>query len=53
MVTSSDSGRCTIISNDQKSMITVNIEAQGDKTKIIITKRVSQLGQARHVFELS
>jgi len=37
MVTSSDSGRCTIISNDQKSMITVNIEAQGDKTKIIIT----------------
>ncbi|MFZ0419101.1 MAG: zinc ribbon domain-containing protein [Candidatus Sulfotelmatobacter sp.] len=37
MVTSSDSGRCTIISNDQKSMITINIEAQGDKTKIMIT----------------
>jgi hypothetical protein len=37
MVTSSDSGRCTIISNDQKSMITINIEARGDKTKIMIT----------------
>jgi hypothetical protein len=37
MVTSSDSGRCTIISNDHKSMITINIEAQGDKTKIQIT----------------
>lgn len=37
MVTSSDSGRCTIISNDNKSMITINIEAQGDNTKIMIT----------------
>ena len=37
MVTSSDSGRCTIISNDRKSMITINIEASGDKTKIMIT----------------
>ena len=37
MVTSSDSGRCTIISNDHKSMITINIEAQGDKTRIMIT----------------
>ena len=37
MVTTSDSGRCTIISNDHKSMITVNIEAHGDKTKIMIT----------------
>ena len=37
MVTTSDSGRCTIISNDRKSMITVNIEAEGGKTKIMIT----------------
>lgn len=37
MVTSSDAGRCTIISNDRNSMITINIEAQGDKTKILIT----------------
>jgi hypothetical protein len=37
MVTSSDAGRCTIISNDHKSMITINIEAEGGKTKIQIT----------------
>jgi len=37
MVTTTDAGRCTIISNDQKGMITVNIEAEGDKTKILIS----------------
>jgi hypothetical protein len=37
MVTSSDAGRCTIISNDHKSMITINIEAQGNRTKVQIT----------------
>jgi hypothetical protein len=37
MVTTFDAGRCTIISNDKKNMITVNIEAHGDKTKIMIT----------------
>jgi hypothetical protein len=37
MVTTSDAGRCTIISNDHKSMVTINIEAEGDKTKIMIT----------------
>jgi zinc ribbon protein len=37
MVTSSNTGHCTIISNDHKSMITINIEAEGDKTKIQIT----------------
>jgi hypothetical protein len=37
MVTTSDAGRCTIISNDHKSMVTINIEAEGDKTKIQIT----------------
>ena len=38
MVTTSDSGRCTIISNENKTMITINIEARGDKTKIMISK---------------
>jgi hypothetical protein len=38
MVTTSDAGRCTIISNDHRTMITINIEAQGDRTKIQITK---------------
>jgi hypothetical protein len=37
MVTSSDADRCTIIANDRKSMITINIEAEGGKTKIQIT----------------
>jgi hypothetical protein len=36
MVTSSDNGRCTIISNDHHNMVTVNIERAGDKTKIVI-----------------
>lgn len=37
MVTSSDAGRCSIISNDHNSMITINIEAEDGKTKIQIT----------------
>jgi|SRR5271165_868302 len=37
IVTSSDAGRCTILSNDHKSMITINIEAEGGMTKIQIT----------------
>jgi zinc-ribbon domain len=37
MVTTSDSGRSTIISNDNKSMITINVESQGGRTKIMIT----------------
>ncbi|MGA8271023.1 MAG: zinc ribbon domain-containing protein [Candidatus Sulfotelmatobacter sp.] len=37
IVTSSDSGRCTIISNDHRNIITINIQAEGDKTKIQIT----------------
>jgi hypothetical protein len=36
-VTTSDTDRCTIVSNDHKNMITINIEAHGDKTKIQIT----------------
>jgi hypothetical protein len=38
MVSTSDAGRCTIISNDNKSMITINIEAKSGRTKIQITK---------------
>jgi hypothetical protein len=37
MTTSSDQNRCTIISNDQKNMITINIEANGDGTKFQIS----------------
>jgi flagellar basal body-associated protein FliL len=46
MVTSADSNRCTIISNDRKNMITINIEAQGDKTKIMITNVSRNSGAA-------
>jgi hypothetical protein len=37
MVTSSDTGHSTIISNDNKRMITINVESEGGKTKIVIT----------------
>ena len=37
MVTTSDQNRCTIVSNDQKNMVTVNIEGSGDSTKFQIT----------------
>jgi flagellar basal body-associated protein FliL len=37
MVSTSDANRCTIISNDKQSMVTINIQADGDKTKIQIT----------------
>jgi hypothetical protein len=37
MVTTSDSGHCTIVSNDHKNIVTINIEAAGDKTKIQIS----------------
>jgi hypothetical protein len=37
MVSTSDANRCTIISNEHGSMVTINIEARGDKTKIQVT----------------
>lgn len=37
MTTSSDANRCTIVSNDQRNMITVNIESTGDGSKFQIT----------------
>ncbi len=37
MTTSSDQNRCTIVSNDQKNMVTINIETHGDATKFQIS----------------
>lgn len=37
MVTTSEQNHCTIVSNDQKNMITINVEAGGDNTKLQIT----------------
>ena len=37
MTTSSDTNRCNIVSNAQGKMITINIEAEGDSTKLQIT----------------
>lgn len=37
MVTTSEQNHCTIVSNDKKNMITINIEASGDSTKLQIT----------------
>ena len=36
-VTTSEQTHCTIVSNDHKNMVTINIEASGDTTKIQIT----------------
>lgn len=35
-VRTSDQNRCTLVSNDQKNMITINIESRGDTTKFQI-----------------
>ncbi len=37
MVTTSEQNHCTIVSNDKKNMITINIEASGDNTRLQIT----------------
>ena len=37
MVTTSDQNRCTIVSNNQKNMVTINIQASGDTTRLQIT----------------
>jgi len=37
MSTTADQSRCTIVSNDQKQMVTINIEARGDASKFQIT----------------
>jgi hypothetical protein len=37
VASTSETNRCTVVSNDSKNMITVNIEASGDVTKFQIT----------------
>jgi hypothetical protein len=37
MVTSSNQNRCTIVSNNQRNMITVNVESSGDGARLQIT----------------
>jgi hypothetical protein len=37
MVSTSEQNHCTIVSNDQKNMITINIQASGDDTRLQIT----------------
>jgi hypothetical protein len=37
MVTSSEQNHCTIVSNDRKNMVTINIEGGGDATRLQIT----------------
>jgi hypothetical protein len=37
MVMSSQANQCTIVSNDDKSTVTINAKAQGDKTTLIIS----------------
>jgi hypothetical protein len=37
MVTTSDQNHCTIVSNNQKNIVTINIQASGDTTRLQIT----------------
>jgi hypothetical protein len=37
MVTTSDQNRCTIVSNNQKNMVTINVQSSGDTTRLQIT----------------
>jgi hypothetical protein len=37
MVMNTEANQCTIVSNDQKNMITINAKAEGDKTRVVIT----------------
>lgn len=43
MVMTSEANQCTIVSNDQKNMITIAVKAENDKTRIVITN-VSKAG---------
>jgi len=45
MVTTANSGHCTIVANEHDSLITINIEARGDKTKIQITNVSRKSGE--------
>jgi hypothetical protein len=37
MVTTSDQNHCTIVSNDKKNMVTINVEGSSDNTRLQIT----------------
>jgi len=37
MVMSSESNQCTIVSNDNKDTVTINVKSEGDRTHIVIT----------------
>jgi hypothetical protein len=43
MVMTSEANQCTIVSNDQKNMITIAVKGENDKTRIVITN-VSKAG---------
>jgi len=45
-VTTSDQKRCTIVSSDQKNMITINVQASGDTTKLTITNVSKKLASS-------
>jgi hypothetical protein len=46
MVTSSDSDQSTIVSNDHKNLITINIKTDGNRTKILVTSVTGKLGSS-------
>jgi hypothetical protein len=45
-VATSDQNHCTIVSSDQKNMITINVQASGDTTKFQITSVSKKLTQS-------
>jgi len=45
MVMTTEANQCTIVSNDQKNMITITVKGESDKTRIVITN-VSKSGAA-------
>jgi hypothetical protein len=46
MVMSTETHQCTIVSNDKKNMVTINIKGEGDKTRIVITNVTRASGAA-------
>lgn len=46
MVTTSDSNQSTIVTNDHKNLITINIRSDGDRTKILITNVTGKSGSS-------
>lgn len=46
MVTSSNGNESTIVSNDRKNLITINIQAEGDRTKISISNVTGKFGSS-------